>query len=157
PPAAASPPAHPGAAAAARGGLYPRGAATITSSIVGPTLSNAVHPRLRVYHGDQIALGPGKVALLQAIDEAGTLAEAARRLGMSYMRAWKLLQTMNACFKEPLVDRSRSGSAPGDATLTPTGRAVLTLYRRMERETAQAIEDAWKELQELLADAPGSS
>lgn len=120
---------------------------------MGPTSSDAVHPRLRVYHGDQIALGPGKVALLQAIDEAGTLAEAARRLGMSYMRAWKLLQTMNACFKQPLVDSSRGGSGHGHATLTPTGRTVLTLYRRMERETAQAIEDAWKELQGHLAES----
>ena len=107
---------------------------------------NAVRPRLRVFHGDQIALGPGKVDLLQAIDEAGTLAEAARRLGMSYMRAWKLLQTMNACFQGPLVDTSRGGSGHGHATLTATGRAALTLYRRMERETEQAIEPAWQEL-----------
>ncbi len=119
---------------------------------MGPPSSNAVHPRLRVYHGDQIALGPGKVALLQAIDEAGTLAEAARRLGMSYMRAWKLLRTMNACFREPLVDSSRGGPGHGHATLTPTGRAVLALYRRMERETTQAIEEAWKALQGHLAE-----
>jgi molybdate transport system regulatory protein len=121
--------------------ILPRAAAT-----------NAVRPRLRVFHGDEIALGPGKVDLLQAIDESGTLAEAARRLGMSYMRAWKLLQTMNAAFREPLVDTARGGSGHGRATLTATGRAALTLYRRMERETARAIEPAWEELRGYLAE-----
>ena len=68
------------------------------------------------------------------------------------MRAWKLLQTMNACFREPLVDTARGGSGHGHAILTATGRAALTLYRRMERETAQAIEPAWREMQRLLAE-----
>jgi molybdate transport system regulatory protein len=71
---------------------------------------------------------------------------------MSYMRAWKLLQTMNACFREPLVDTSRGGSGHGHAALTGTGRAALTLYRCMERETAQAIEPAWRELRRYLAE-----
>jgi molybdate transport system regulatory protein len=113
---------------------------------------NDVRPRIRVYHGDEIALGPGKVDLLEAIESAGTLAEAARRLGMSYMRAWKLLQTMNACFREPLVDTSRGGAAHGHAVLTETGRAALTLYRRMEEESRRAIEPAWRELVERLGE-----
>lgn len=69
---------------------------------------------------------------------------------MSYMRAWKLLQTMNSCFREPLVDTARGGSGHGKATLTATGRAALTLYRRMEREAERAIEPAWRELLEHL-------
>jgi molybdate transport system regulatory protein len=115
-------------------------------------LRNDVRPRIRVYHGEEIALGPGKVDLLEAIATAGTLSEAARRLGMSYMRAWKLLQTMNACFREPLVDTSRGGAAHGHATLTGTGRAALTLYRRMEEESRRAIEPAWRELVERMAE-----
>jgi molybdate transport system regulatory protein len=71
---------------------------------------------------------------------------------MSYMRAWKLLQTMNACFREPLVDTSRGGSGHGHATLTVTGRAALALYRRMEREATEAIEPAWQELLAYLAE-----
>ena len=113
---------------------------------------NDVRPRIRVYHGEEIALGPGKVDLLEAIEGAGTLAEAARRLGMSYMRAWKLLQTMNACFREPLVDTARGGAGHGYATLTDTGRAALTLYRRMEEESRRAIEPAWRELVERLGE-----
>lgn len=113
---------------------------------------NDVRPRIRVYHGEEIALGPGKVDLLEAIARAGTLAEAARRLGMSYMRAWKLLQTMNGCFREPLVDTARGGAGHGHATLTDTGRAALTLYRRMEEESRRAIEPAWRELAERLGE-----
>jgi len=114
--------------------------------------TDALRPRLRILHGDQIALGPGKANLLEAIDRAGTLAEAADLLGMSYMRAWKLLKTMNACFKEPLVATSRGGSEHGHASLTPTGRAVLALYRRMEESAREAAEPAWQELREHLAD-----
>jgi len=118
-----------------------------------PAPKNDVRPRIRVYHGEEIALGPGKVDLLEAIESAGTLAEAARRLGMSYMRAWKLLQTMNACFREPLVDTARGGSEHGHANLTETGRAALTLYRRMEEESRRAIEPAWRELVERLGES----
>jgi molybdate transport system regulatory protein len=74
---------------------------------------------------------------------------------MSYMRAWKLLQTMNTCFREPLVDTSRGGSGHGHATLTVTGHAVLALYRRMEREAAEAIEPTWRELLAYLSESMG--
>jgi molybdate transport system regulatory protein len=113
---------------------------------------NSFRPRLRVLHGEVIALGPGKADLLEAIERAGTLAEAAKLLGMSYMRAWKLLQTMNACFKLPLVTTARGDSVHGGAVITETGRAVLALYRRMEEETRRAVEPAWEEMRELLAE-----
>ena len=114
--------------------------------------ANTLHPRLRILHGEQIALGPGKADLLAAIESAGTLAEAAKLLGMSYMRAWKLLQTMNACFKEPLVATARGGSEHGHASLTETGKAALGLYRRMEEEAQAAMEGAWREMEGYLAD-----
>lgn len=115
-------------------------------------MANTLRPRLRVLHGDVIALGPGKVDLLEALDRAGTLAEAAKQLGLSYMRAWTLMQTMNACFREPLVQTARGGTGRGSATLSDTGRAILALYRRMEREVAEAVDPAWRELQEYLAE-----
>jgi molybdate transport system regulatory protein len=114
--------------------------------------TSSVRPRIRVRHGDEIALGPGKVDLLEAIEKAGTLAEAARSLGMSYMRAWHLLQTMNACFKEPLVHTSRGGAERGGAHLTETGQAVLAAYRRMEAECLRALEPTWQEMRQYLAD-----
>ncbi len=113
---------------------------------------NTLRPRFRILHGEQIALGPGKADLLAAIESAGTLADAAKLLGMSYMRAWKLLQTMNACFKEPLVATARGGSEHGHASLTETGKAVLALYRRMEEDAQAAAGGAWREMKEYLAD-----
>jgi len=113
-----------------------------------------VLPRLRVLLGDDIALGPGKVALLGAIAEHGTLAEAAKRLGMSYMRAWRLVQTMNACFARPLVATARGGTQKGQAALTPDGEAVLGLYRQMDAASRAALEPAWRELLPYLAPIP---
>ena len=112
--------------------------------------SNALRPRLRILHGEEIALGPGKADLLEAIDRAGTLAEAAGRLGMSYMRAWKLVRTMNGCFRSPLVETARGGAERGRASLTPTGRAMRDLYRRMEAECAEVAARYAAELAEEL-------
>jgi len=110
----------------------------------------AVRPRIRVLRDGEIALGPGKVALLAAVAEHGCLATAARALGMSYMRAWRLVQTMNACFREPLVATRRGGRGHGGAALTAAGSAVLALYRRMEQESLAAIAAAWRELRGYL-------
>jgi molybdate transport system regulatory protein len=107
-------------------------------------------PRLRVMQDSTILLGPGKADLLEAIGRSDSLREAASALGMSYMRAWKLVGVMNEGFREPLVVMNRGGSGRGGAGLTATGRAVLRLYRRMEKETLRASKEAWKELQKLL-------
>ncbi|HEY6321823.1 MAG TPA: winged helix-turn-helix domain-containing protein [Thermoanaerobaculia bacterium] len=109
-----------------------------------------VRPRIRVLHGADVALGPGKVALLAAIAEHGCLTAAAESLGMSYMRAWRLIQTMNACFREPLVASRRGGKQHGGASLTGTGRRVLALYRQMEQASVEAIAPTWDELRAYL-------
>jgi len=116
-----------------------------------PQAAAQVRPRLRVLRGGEIALGPGKVELLATIADLGCLAEAARTLGMSYMRAWRLIQTMNACFREPLVSTRRGGTLHGGAALTATGRQVLALYRRMEQTSLEAIAATWDELRAYLA------
>lgn len=77
--------------------------------------------------------GPGKAALLQAINETGSIAAAGRRMGMSYKRAWYLIDTMNAYFSEPVVVSTKGGNSRGGAQLTMTGRKVLESYRRMRR------------------------
>lgn len=111
----------------------------------------AVLPRLRVLCGAEIALGPGKARLLQGIAELGSLSAAARALDMSYMRAWRLVHTMNACFREPLVELSRGGREQGGAALTATGAKALSLYREMEQRSREAIAAPWAELEALLA------
>jgi len=96
-------------------------------------------PRLRVLLGEATAMGPGKAALLEAIAESGSISRAAKAMGMSYRRAWLLVETMNACFREPLVEAARGGSGGGGARVTPLGREVLLRYREMEEHAAEAL------------------
>ena len=107
-------------------------------------------PRLRVLYGEDIALGPGKVDLLALIASTGSIRQAAERMGMSYMRAWKLIKTMNACFKEPVVEAVRGGRAHGGAALTETGRKALQFYQEMEVSCLKAVKPQWQGLQALL-------
>jgi molybdate transport system regulatory protein len=123
-----------------------RRAARATSAAPAPLVA----PRIRVLCGGEIALGPGKVALLRAIHGGSCLATAARSLGMSYMRAWKLVETMNACFREPLVTKRRGGKTHGSTVLTATGERVLALYRDMEEASREAMTASWQKLRTHL-------
>ncbi|MFN4015567.1 MAG: winged helix-turn-helix domain-containing protein [Reyranella sp.] len=108
--------------------------------------------RLRIVLGPDIAIGPGKADILEAIRESRSIAAAGRRLGMSYKRAWLLVESMNACFKYPLVETSRGGQTRGGAGLTPDGEKVLACYRRMEALTEKAIGNEMAKLQVMMAD-----
>jgi molybdate transport system regulatory protein len=112
--------------------------------------SYVLRPRLRVLAGDAIVLGPGKADLLEAVAAEGELRAAARRLGMSYMRAWTLLRQMNRAFRSPVVETVRGGRAHGAARLTPVGRRALELYRQMESRSFAAAGPAWRRLLRLL-------
>ena len=112
---------------------------------------HALHPRFRILHGTAIAFGPGKADLLEAIEQTGSITEASGQLGMSYMRAWTLIRTMNRCFKEPLVLAVRGGtSGGGGAKLSETGRRALALYRRMETRSLNTVLPDWRKFQQLL-------
>lgn len=100
--------------------------------------------------GKDIALGPGKVELLALIAETESLNAAAAAMGMSYMRAWTLVRTMNKCFREPVVDAERGGQSGGGTRLTPAGRRVLELYGRMQDRTLRTVEPEWEEIRALL-------
>jgi molybdate transport system regulatory protein len=109
-----------------------------------------VYPRFRMYRGEDLVLGPGKAELLAHIAETGSISEAARRMDMSYNRAWLHVKAMNEGFREPLVFSSRGGSEKGGATLTETGGQVLKLYRQMEAQASKAIEKTGQQLAGLL-------
>ena len=94
--------------------------------------------RLRVLLGGDIAIGPGKVDLLEAIGATGSITAAAKRLGMSYRRAWLLVDTMNRCFVTPVVVTEAGGASGGGTRLTATGVEVVRRYRSMEAEAARA-------------------
>src|ERR1700730_6297389 len=84
-------------------------------------MDDRLEPRLRILLGSSIAIGPGKAALLELIGETGSIAAAGRRMGMSYRRAWVLAKTMNACFREPLIEAAKGGIGGGGGRLTPKG------------------------------------
>jgi molybdate transport system regulatory protein len=94
--------------------------------------------RLRIHRGDDIAVGPGKVDLLEAIGATGSISGAARSLGMSYRRAWLLVDTMNRCFRTPVVQAEAGGKRGGGAQLTRLGAEVIRRYRRIEGGAARA-------------------
>jgi molybdate transport system regulatory protein len=91
---------------------------------------------LRVDLGEDRAIGPGKIRLLEAIRDAGSITRAGIALGMSYRRAWLLVDDMNNCFREPVVAAQAGGSHGGGAALTPFGRRLIDQYREIEAEAA---------------------
>lgn len=106
--------------------------------------------RIRVLSGDQIALGPGKVALLEEIERSGSISKAARKLGLSYRRAWTLVDTMNKTFESYLVRGSAGGEKGGGASLTPLGVKMAKTYRAMETKAEKAIQGNWKTIKRSL-------
>ena len=113
--------------------------------------------KLQLYCGDEIAMGPGKADLLAAIAREGSISAAGRALGMSYRRAWLLVDTMNRCFLEPLVETHPGGGKAAGAKLTSAGEAALAAYRslssQVERGTRGADHDA---LERAIRDRPVS-
>lgn len=113
-------------------------------------------PRLRILLGSAIALGPGKAELLAAIGESGSISAAARAMGMSYRRAWQLVETMNRCFRAPLVEAAPGGKGGGGARLTDAGREALRRYQAMEEKAAASVSLEMAAFEELLSAAPPS-
>lgn len=106
--------------------------------------------RIRVVlDGDRGMIGPGKAELLSLIRETGSIAAAGRQLGMSYKRAWILVETMNAMFHEPVVMSSRGGASHGGARLTALGETVLAHYRSAFGKALAAAADDMNALEQL--------
>jgi molybdate transport system regulatory protein len=100
---------------------------------------HVLKPQIRIMFRKAIAMGPGKADLLQAIGETGSISAAARRMEMSYRRAWLLVDTMNQCFEKPLVETATGGSRGGGARVTALGREVLRRYREMDEKASAAV------------------
>ncbi len=85
-------------------------------------------------------IGPGKIALMEAIDREGSISAAGRALAMSYRRAWDLVDTLNKLLDEPVVEAATGGYRGGGATLTDAGRRLVADYRAIERAAQRAAE-----------------
>lgn len=119
-------------------------------AIIGPLKLKA-----QIFCGGEPAIGPGKADLLEAIDREGSISGAGRAMGMSYRRTWLLVDSLNRCWKERVVETTAGGGADKGARLTPFGRTVLDTYRAFEARLAAATDDpVYRELLALLREAP---
>jgi molybdate transport system regulatory protein len=105
---------------------------------------------LRVEFGERGALGPGKARLLELIAEHGSIAAAGRAMGMSYRRAWDLVDELNRCFGKPVITTQMGGQRGGGAVLTPLGQTVVEHFRAIEGDAAKAAAGHLKALQSAL-------
>jgi molybdate transport system regulatory protein len=111
--------------------------------------------RLDLSTGDRI--GPGKITLLEAIKETGSISAAARRLDMSYRRAWLLVEEINASLQQPAVSSSAGGRQGGGAVITPNGERVIEIYRAIEIISRDAARDQFRALARLARKQPPES
>jgi molybdate transport system regulatory protein len=112
---------------------------------------------LRVDFGAYGFLGPGKIALMELVARHGSIAAAGKEMGMSYRRAWLLIDESNRIFRQPLVEKQTGGSGGGGAQLTSFGREVITRYRAIERAAAAAAASDIESLQAALPERPSRS
>ena len=110
-----------------------------------------IKPSIRILFGAASSLGPGKIALLESISRMGSISGAAREMGMSYRRAWLLVEAMNSAFTLPVVSAVTGGKRGGGAAVTSFGLSLLTRYREIEAKAAAAVAGDLKSLAQLLA------
>jgi molybdate transport system regulatory protein len=113
----------------------------------GATILATARLTLRVDLGEDRAIGPGKIRLLEAIRDTGSITKAGIALGMSYRRAWLLVDDMNNCFREPVVAAQAGGTHGGGAALTPFGARLINQYRAIEAEAHSANAARLRELE----------
>jgi len=112
---------------------------------------------LRVDLGGNRGVGPGKIRLLEAIRDSGSITRAGLALGMSYRRAWLLVDDMNNCFREPVVSAQAGGTHGGGAVLTPFGARLIGQYRSIEAEAQAATASRLHELEAACKGVKGAA
>jgi molybdate transport system regulatory protein len=121
----------------------------LTGTQLHPIMAdNRLSIRIDLVNGDRI--GPGKVALLEAIRATGSISAAARRLGMSYRRAWLLVEELNAALREPAVSAVIGGPRGGGAAITSVGEQVIDLYRAIERSAHTSASEEFRAVNKLI-------
>jgi molybdate transport system regulatory protein len=115
----------------------------------------ALKIKIQIFCGEEIAMGPGKADLLDAIRAHGSISAAGRAMGMSYRRAWLLVDAMNRCWRDRLVDTTPGGGRERGAQVTPAGEAILSAYRAMQAAAGDsAARHMTGPLESLLRPAP---
>lgn len=105
--------------------------------------------RPRLYIGESVAIGPGKIDLLRQVDETHSISAAARALGMTYKRAWLLIDSLDQGFGRPVVETATGGKGGGGAMLTPLGRQLVERYAALEARLNASAQDELEALRRL--------
>jgi molybdate transport system regulatory protein len=116
----------------------------MTRAVTGMRLSI----RLDLTNGDRI--GPGKIALLEAIRDTGSISAGARKVGMSYRRAWLLVEQINAALKEPAVTGASGGRRGGGAVVTPVGAEMIKIYRAIESVASKSAASEFRAVEKIM-------
>jgi molybdate transport system regulatory protein len=107
--------------------------------------------RFRIDFADNSWVGPGKIELLEAILRHGSLSQAARSLGMSYRRAWLLIESLNSYFQEPVTQATTGGRGGGGVTITRFGKSLIKSYHELSRDIAIAAARRLPSIARLVA------
>jgi molybdate transport system regulatory protein len=117
-------------------------------------MSTSIGIRFRVDFNAAGSIGPGKIALLEAIARSGSLSQAARNLGMSYRRAWLLIDSLNGMFSRTVANSTTGGRGGGGMQLTPFGESLIKTYRKLERDVEKQAAIRLQSLAQEVAAAP---
>ncbi|MES1196891.1 MAG: LysR family transcriptional regulator [Steroidobacter sp.] len=117
-------------------------------------MKNTLHIRFRIDFNGKCSIGPGKIQLLEAITESGSLSQAARDMDMSYRRAWLLMDSLNNSFDTPVVNASTGGSGGGGATLTEFGRQLIDAYLALEKKLNTIVKQHMRDIEQHVRLSP---
>jgi molybdate transport system regulatory protein len=113
--------------------------------------------RFRIDFGENSNIGPGKIELLELIERHGSVSQAARSMGISYRKAWRLLDSVNNSFATAATINSVGGSGGGGASITPFGKLLIERYREVERKLNGFAGDCLREIRaQVIADSKTS-
>lgn len=131
--------------------------ADVSFRCIGAGIVSDTRLTLRVDFGPGRSIGPGKIRLLEAVENTGSISQAGRTLGMSYRRAWLLIDDMNQCFRHPVVSARPGGSQGGGAVLTQFGAKLVRDYRAIETAAEVAAKKRLRGLEAALRKSRASS
>jgi molybdate transport system regulatory protein len=114
-----------------------------------------MHLSIRIDLASGGRIGPGKITLLEAIRATGSISAAARSIGMSYRRAWLLVEDINRTLREPAVKAETGGARGGGAVVTPVGQRMVDLYRAIEEQAHSAAGSEFRAIGKLMREPKG--
>ncbi|BBP45196.1 ModE family transcriptional regulator [Thiosulfatimonas sediminis] len=115
--------------------------------IPGGAYSDWLHARLWIKGKNRSFIGIGRVELLENIARYGSMNQAAKEMGMSYKKAWKLVDELNEIYEQPLVAKAQGGKSGGGSVLTPKGEALVALFRQLEQGLSDHLQQASQQIE----------